>query len=76
MTDAAKERQREAEADAGRDDLHPEDRAWRALVREAEAFEELCCGRPWRKQRKPKVALRRRLTAYGVLDQAEREARD
>lgn len=76
FTDGDITRQREAEDDALRDDLSLEDRAWRSLVRHAEAFDELCTGRPWKRQRKPKVALRRRLACYGILDQAERESRD
>ena len=68
-------RRREAKSDK-RAMLPVESREWRKLLRAAERYDEAVRHRPWRKQNHPKVALRRRLAAQQVLDQAEREGQD
>ena len=73
MTSADRKRRKEAESDASSTKISVEDLEWRKMVRAAESYDEAVRSRPWRKQRKPKVALRRRLSAQHVLDQADRE---
>ena len=75
MTSAARNRLKEESSDAASTTITVEDREWRKVVRAAEAYDEAVRSRPWRQQRKPKVALRRRLAVQHILDQADREAR-